>query len=152
MTIQTEYYGEIEYQKEDLVFFSDGLFGFPDLKNYLPLFLNENDDSVILFQSVEEPEIAFVTMNPMCLCPDYDPVLTPEELSYLSVSESGSLSYYVVCVVKDNYLENTVNLKCPLAINPQTRMGMQLILEGSSYSFHHKLGSFPAITESRKGE
>lgn len=151
MKIQTEYYGEIEYQKEDLVFFTDGLFGFPDLKNYLPLYLNENDDSVILFQSVEQPEIAFVTMNPMYLSPDYTPDLTPEELSYLSVSDSGDLSYYVVCVVKDDYLENTVNLKCPLAINPQIRVGMQLILEGSPYGFHHKLGSFPALTDSRKG-
>ena len=104
MKIQTEYYGEIEYQKEDLVFFTDGLFGFPDLKNYLPLYLNENDDSVILFQSVEQPEIAFVTMNPMYLSPDYTPDLTPEELSYLSVSDSGDLSYYVVCVDQDDYL------------------------------------------------
>ena len=68
MTIHTEYYGEIEYENEDLVTFTDGLFGFPELKNYLPLYLNEEDDSVILMQSVEQPEIAFVTMNPMYLC------------------------------------------------------------------------------------
>ena len=152
MTIHTEYYGEIEYEKRDLVTFADGLFGFPELKNYLPLFLNDDDDFVILMQSIEQPEIAFVTMNPMYLCLDYDPNLTPEELSYLSVSDSHELSYYVICVLKDNYLDNTVNLKCPLAINPQTRVGMQLILEGSSYGFSHKLGSFPTIIDLQKGE
>ena len=32
MKIHTDYYGEIEYSKEDLVTFPEGLFGFPDLK------------------------------------------------------------------------------------------------------------------------
>ena len=152
MTIHTEYYGEIEYENKDLITFTDGLFGFQELKKYLPLYLNDEDDSVILMQSVEQPEIAFVTMNPLYLCPDYSPNLTPEELSYLSVSDSNDLSYYVICVMKDDYLENTVNLKCPLAINPQTRVGMQLILEGSPYGFSHKLSSFPAIADLQKGE
>lgn len=147
MTICTDYYGEIEYEKEDLVVFRDGLFGFPELQNYLPLYLNEGDDSIILMQSIENPDVSFVTINPLFFFPDYSPCLTPEELSLLSVTDSGELSYYVICVMKDDYLENTVNLKCPLAINPLTRIGMQIILEGSSYGFRHKLGSFLDITE-----
>lgn len=147
MTIHTDYYGEIEYEQEDLVVFSDGLFGFPELRNYLPLYLNEGDDSIILLQSTEKPEISFMTMNPMFFYPEYSPCLTPEELSCLDVNDSGELSYYVICVMKDDYLENTVNLKCPLVINPNTRMGMQVILEGSPYGFRHKLGSFMDIAE-----
>lgn len=146
MKIQTDYYGEVEYGKEDLVTLVEGLFGFPDLKYYLPLCLSEEDDSMIMLQSTERPEVAFLLINPVFLCPDYTAVLTPEELSYLKVSDSGELSYYVICVIRDNYLDNTVNLKCPLAINPQTRMGMQIILESSPYGFRHKLSSFPSIT------
>lgn len=148
MIIQTDFYGEVEYEKGDLVTITDGLFGFPNLKHYLPLCLSEEDDSMILLQSTERPEVAFVVINPLYLCPDYSPVLTPEELSCLDVSESGELSYYVICVIRENYLENTVNLKCPLAVNPQTRKGIQIILEGSSYGYRHKLNSFPSIVES----
>ena len=67
MTIQTDYYGLIEYKEEDLIILPEGLFGFPDLKRYLPLMMDENDDSMLLFQSVERPEVAFVLINPTCL-------------------------------------------------------------------------------------
>lgn len=148
MIIHTDYYGDVEYEKEDLVVFPDGLFGFPELRHYLPLYLDGGDESVILMQSTENPDISFVTMNPMTICPDYQPCLKPEELSMLSAEDSGELSYYVLCVMKDDYLENTINLKCPLVINPDTRMGMQVILDGSPYGFQHRLGSFANIANS----
>lgn len=148
MTIQTDY-GMVEYVPEDLITFSDGLFGFPKLTRYLLLRIGEreDDDSILLMLSVEDPNVVFVLINPFFLCPDYSPVLAPEELSCLKAADSGELSYYAICVVRNNYLENTVNLKCPLVINPQTRCGIQLILENSSYEYCHKLGSFPSVTE-----
>lgn len=148
MTIQTDYYGEVEYEKEDLLIFPDGLLGFPDLKNYLPLCLNEDDVSMLLMQSTERPEVAFVVIDPVCLCADYAPSLTPEELSYLKVSDSGELSYYAICILRDNYLENTINLKCPIAINPHTRIGIQVILNNHLYQYRHTLDSFPCIKDS----
>ena len=107
----------------------------------------EGDDSILLMLSVEDPNVVFVLINPFFLCPDYSPVLAPQELSCLSVEDSGGLSYYAICVVRNDYLENTVNLKCPLAINPQTRRGIQLILDNTSYEYCHKLGSFPSVIE-----
>ena len=145
MTIQTDYYGLIDYKEADLIILPEGLFGFPDLKRYLPLMMDEDDDSMLLFQSVERPEVAFVLINPTFLLPDYSPSLTPEELAFLEVEDSGELSYFVICVIHDNYLDNTVNLKCPLSINPTTRIGMQIIMEQSPYGFRHKLSSFPGL-------
>ena len=147
MTIQTDY-GAVEYSPEDLITFSDGIFGFPKLTNYLLLRMSEgDDDSILLMLSVEDPNVVFVLINPFFLCPDYSPSLAPQELACLDVKDSGDLSYYVICVVRDEYLENTVNLKCPLAINPQTRCGIQLILENGSYEYCHRLGDFPSVIE-----
>ena len=145
MTVQTDYYGLAEYEEESLIIFPEGLFGFPELKKYLPLLINEEDDSMILLQSVEQPAVAFALINPAFLLSDYFPILTPEELSFLGVEDSEELSFLAICVMHDDYLENTVNLKSPLAINPETRIGMQVILEHSPYSFRHKLSSFPSI-------
>lgn len=149
MTIQTDY-GTVEYSPEDLITFTDGIFGFPKLTTYLLLRINEGegDDSILLMLSVEDPNVVFVLINPFFLCPDYSPVLTPEELACLEVTDSGELSYYAICVVKNDYLENTVNLKCPLVINPETRHGIQIILGNTTYEYSHKLGSFPAVTDS----
>lgn len=145
MIIHTNYYGDIEYRKEDLFFFPDGLFGFSELKYYLPLCMNEEDDALILLQSTENPEIAFIVINPVFLCSDYTPKLTPQELSYLDVSDSEELSYFAICVLKNPYQESIVNLKCPIAINPATHKGLQIIMENCSYDYRHKLSSFASF-------
>lgn len=41
----------------------------------------------------------------------------------------------------NNYLDGTVNLKCPLAINPDTRKGIQVILSNADYDYRHTLRS-----------
>ena len=47
MKIQTDYYGEVEYNQEDLVTINEGFFGFPNLKYYLPICLSEDEGSLI---------------------------------------------------------------------------------------------------------
>ena len=145
MNIQTDYYGEVEYDQEDLVTITEGFFGFPNLKYYLPICLSEDEGSLILMQSTEQPEVAFVVINPAFLSPDYSPIVSQEDLTCLDVSDSGELSYYALCVIRNNYLENTVNMKCPLAINPQTRSGKQVVLENPGYGYRHEISSFPGM-------
>lgn len=147
MIVHTKYYGDLEYTKEDLFFFPDGLFGFTELKYYLPLCMNEEDDAFLLLQSTEEPEIAFIVINPVFLCPDYAPNLTSQELSYLEVADCEELSYFSICVLKTPYTESTVNLKCPIAINPTTHKGLQVIMENCPYGYRHKLSSFASMEQ-----
>ena len=130
MKIDTKYYGEIDYTKDELVVFPDGLFGFSQYHDYLPLSMEE-----------DEPYVAFFLIDAAALFPSYSPVLLPEELSFLEVNSSDELSYYVICAVKKDYLDGTVNLKCPLAINPDTRKGIQVILSNADYDYRHTLRS-----------
>ncbi|MBP3239024.1 MAG: flagellar assembly protein FliW [Oribacterium sp.] len=153
MTLDTKDYGTIEYEESDLIHFTDGLFGFNDLKDFIPLVLDENEDNTILMlQSIENTDIAFVIINPFSLDPDYNPVLSPEELSYLGVKSEDDLSYYVICVLRNNHLENTVNMKAPVVINPDKRIGMQVILNQSEYEFRTKLSSFSTDQEGTPNE
>lgn len=152
MTLLTTDYGEIQYVKEDLILFPDGLFGFTDLTKFLLICLDEDDSSLLVLQSVQKTEISFAVINPLLVCPDYSPCLAPEELSFLEAADSGELSYYAICVVKENFLENTINLKCPLAIHPQSLKGMQVILEGSQYDFNHRLGDLLSALHSDGSE
>lgn len=147
MKTQTGYYGEIEYDLSDLIVVTDGFFGFPELKQFLPLRLDEDNDSLLLIQSVENSQVAFVVIAPTILCPDYSPVLTEEDLAALDTEDCNELSYYAVCVIKNDYLEDTVNLKCPLAINPKTKAARQVILENTDYGYRHKLNTFSSITK-----
>lgn len=152
MILETDAYGEIEYEAGDLITFPDGVFGFPDLKNYLLLSLSEGDDTILLMLSAEQPDIVFAIINPLIFCKDYAPSLGAAELSLLDAEDDGELSYYSICTIrsKDDYLQNTVNLKCPLVINPVSRKGMQVILSDPSYHYRHKFSSFHSIAETAR--
>ncbi|WP_352398780.1 flagellar assembly protein FliW [[Clostridium] aminophilum] len=150
LTLKTRDYGTVEYEESDVLSFPDGLFGFTECKHFIPLCLEEGEDnSILLLQSIEMPEIAFVVINPFVLEPDYAPVLRHEELNYLQVSSENELSFYVICVLHEDYLDNTVNLKCPIILNPTTRTGMQVILSDSPYEFRHRVGDFSALLENK---
>lgn len=142
MKIDTKYYGEIEYEENELLIFPDGLFGFSQYHAYLPLAMDEEDTSMLILQSTDEPYVAFFLIDPLSLLPSYAPVLTSEELSFLGVKSSNELSYYAICTAQKDYLDNTVNMRCPLVINPDTRKGLQVILSNADYGYHEPLRKF----------
>ncbi|MCI8465829.1 MAG: flagellar assembly protein FliW [Lachnospiraceae bacterium] len=149
MILETDAYGEIEYEEKDLITFPDGIFGFPDLKHYLLLCLTEGDDTILLMLATDRPEIVFAIVNPLLFCQDYAPSLSEAELSFLEAGDADELSYYAICNIRgqEKYLQSTVNLKCPLVIDPVTRKGMQVILSEPAYHYRHRFDSFPALAE-----
>ena len=86
-------------------------------------------------------------MNPFSLKPDYAPVLSGRELEALEVERSEDLCFYTLCVVRSPVSDSTVNLRCPVAVNDQTRRAMQVILEGGGYQMHHPLSGFRRTEE-----
>ena len=142
MKLQAKYFGEIEYAQEDLITFPSGPFGFEEEHEFLLLPFEGSAGTLLCFQSVHTPALAFVAMDPFALMPSYSPVLQPNELKELGVADSQDLGFYVLCVVKKPVADSTVNLKCPVAINPETRVARQVILEADAYEMRHPLAQF----------
>ena len=142
MKLQAKYFGEIDYLEEDILTFPAGLFGFEEEHQFLLLPFEGSAGSLLCFQSVNTPALAFVAMDPFSLDPDYAPELQPKELRALGVKESQELGFYVLCVVKKPVSESTVNLKCPVAVHPETRVAQQVILETDRYEMRHLLSQF----------
>lgn len=142
MQIQTKYFGEVEYNSEDLLLFRDGLYGFETEHHFLLLPFVGSDASLLCLQSAKTPDLAFVVMNPFSLQPDYAPTLQESELQDLGVTSSQDLCFYVLCVVRNPVSESTVNLKCPVVINDETQEAAQVILDTSEYDMRHLLSQF----------
>ena len=142
MKLQAKYFGEIDYLEEDILTFPAGLFGFEEEHQFLLLPFEGSAGSLLCFQSVNTPALAFVAMDPFSLLPGYTPVLQPNELKELGVADSQELGFYVLCVVRDKVSESSVNLRCPIALNDHTRTAMQVILETDAYQMHHPLSEF----------
>jgi flagellar assembly factor FliW len=143
MEIKTQYFGTISCSEKEFIHFSDGLFGFADLKHYVPLAFEDNSDALISLQSIEDTSISFILMNPFKLYAEYMPILSDEDKRLLDISiHEDNISYYVICVIHDSMDDSTVNLKCPIAVNTLTREARQVILDNALYKFRHPVKDF----------
>lgn len=142
MKAETMYFGEIDFCAEELIRFEEGLFGFENQKDFLPVPFEAEDDAILCLQSITDRDISFIVMNPFRLDMTYDPELKREDLKRLGAAEEQDLSYYVICVIRDTPEESTVNMKCPVVVNSVTRKALQVILENKKYGFRHSLSEF----------
>ena len=142
MKLQTKYFGEIEYDSEDCFSFPNGLYGFEEEKEFILIPFEGSQSSLLCLQSTLTPSLSFILMDPFSLKSDYSPLLQTTEFHALGAEKQDDLCYYVMCVVKQPVSESTLNLKCPIAINPNTRVSMQVILDSAEYGMRHLLSEF----------
>ncbi|MCP1109157.1 flagellar assembly factor FliW [Lachnospiraceae bacterium PF1-21] len=119
--------------------FPEGILGFGEYREYIPVPISEENDAIISLQCVENEELEFIAMNPFFLLEEYEPVLTQGDYEKLGTTSEEELSYYVICVVKEPFGKSTVNLKCPLVFNSKNRQGLQVILDSNDYSMRVSL-------------
>ena len=139
MFIKTTRFGEVEIDENRTIHFSEGLIGFPDDKKYVILEHKANSPFMWL-QSLTSPQLAFVIMNPFPVCPDYLKDLSPEdEISINPDSNKTVMVFTIVTIPHGKADESTVNLMGPVIIDPDAKVGKQIILANYEYSHRHPL-------------
>lgn len=147
MKINNKYFGEIEYEACEKLSFPDGLFGFEEQKEFLPIPFEEGTDTLICLQSLVDPALSFILLNPFAFFTDYDPKISGEDRTAIGSPRDEDISYYVIGVIRDQVADSTVNLKAPIAVNSKTRSARQIILEDPAYTFRHALGEIQGREE-----
>lgn len=142
MTIETRLFGPIEYDEEDVITFPAGLPSFESEHKFLLLPIAGSDGTLLCLQSMTTPALSFIVMNPFSLDPSYTPILSPAERAALSVERDVDLCFYVLCAMKRPVPESTVNMRCPVALNPDINVAYQVILESDTYQMRHSLSEF----------
>lgn len=125
MKIHTRDFGEVEVAEEDIVTFVQPIYGFETLSKYVFLY-DQNNSHIVWLQSTEEQDICFILADPAIVDPGYQPNLPKSVENQLG---EGGLMLWLVTVIAAEFLESTVNMKSPIAVNPATNKAMQLILE-----------------------
>lgn len=139
MNAITKYFGDINYDSKDILRAPAGLFGFEDRTEYLLIHFKENDSALLCLQSLEDENLAFVLTSPFLIIPDYQPELAEEDLKALELTEDSDVTFFAICVIRDDLQNSTVNLRCPIVINHETRAMRQVILDDTSLSFKYPL-------------
>ncbi len=123
MKIKTHQFGEIEFEKGHIVNFSSGLIGFENLKEYL--LIKTEDELFYWLNSIEKPDICFPMVGIRVIDEDF-----PMEKSFEA--------FGIVTLNRDP-LKITINLKSPVYLNQDEKIGYQKILSDSKYAVNYNL-------------
>ena len=138
MKIHSGRMGEVEIDPARIITIPDGIIGFPDFKRYIELeFLD--DSPLQLFQAVDEPDLAFIMIDPLLFQPDYSADITSDDLKSLNAHDPAELLVRVIVTVPEDPYEMTANLQGPLVINPESGLGRQIINQDRQYTTRHKV-------------
>jgi flagellar assembly factor FliW len=111
--------------------FPSGILGFPDCRRYVILD-HDTDAPFKWLQSLDEPGLAFVILDPAYFHPEYDVQVPHEALLEVESKDNEELIVSVLLTIPSNDPTGiTANLRGPLLMNPRTKLCKQLILSDS---------------------
>jgi flagellar assembly factor FliW len=139
MIIKTARFGEVELNENDILNFSPGLLAFESLTRYILLDIVESPFFKWL-QSIDNPELAFLLIDPFVIKKDYNVDINDELADKLGISMAKDVLVYTIVTVPHSGLKDaTTNLMGPLVINWPKKQGKQIILDGMNYNIKFPL-------------
>lgn len=121
-------FGSFEVRDESILTFPSGLLGFPEQQRYVILD-HDTEAPFKWLQSVEEPSLAFVILDPAMVHPGYQIDVPADALAEIGAGEREDLALVVILTIpSDDPGRITANLRGPLVISHQTKLGKQLVL------------------------
>lgn len=124
MQISTTRFGTISVDVDDLIQFPHGIVGFEDCRNWV-LLADPDNRAVGWLQSAERPATALAVVSPRRFVQDYRVRVTRGQLTSLALSERDRL--YVLCVVGKQDGDPVINLRAPVLVNLDRRLGCQVV-------------------------
>lgn len=132
-------FGEIEFGPADVLFFKEGLIGFPGLQEFI--LLNHKEESPFRWlQSVQEPGVAFLCAVPQHFVPSYNPPLASDAVNALKLTDTTDRFVLTTAAIPKGHPEDmTLNLAAPILVNAKTRSALQFVLEDEAYTVKHRV-------------
>ena len=141
MKLKGTRFGDIEFSKNDIIHFVDGMIGFQQMTQYVVVNTKEGSPYRWL-QSVQEPKLAFLVSVPESFMKDYAPEISDAQAAQLALlPETEHLVLVTTTIPAGNPKAATANLAAPLIINLETRQAKQVILDDEAYTIRYPIFS-----------
>lgn len=138
MNIKTSRFGEVDVDDDAVISMPEGMLGFSEITRYV-LIQHRDGSPFLWYQAVDEPNLAFVVVDAFTFFPDYEVIMSSEDVKILDCSQPGDLAVFLVVVIPDNPEDMTANLRGPLVINVTNKVARQVVLTDDKYSPHHSI-------------
>lgn len=139
MIVNTKAYGKIEINDGQELYFSAGIMGFENLKNYA--LLDSEQQPFFWLQSLDVREIAFVLINPFLFRPTYNPKVADEDYKSIALAKDDKENtvIFTIVTIPDKSEDMTANLQGPIIINKLNKTAIQSICNNSEYQVKHRI-------------
>ncbi len=138
MKIQTTRFGTIDVAEEEVISLPDGMLGFSDCERFV-LIPDEMGEPFQWMQSLSEPGLAFVVIEPSRVLNEYHFSVKRDQIKALKTDDVEDLLVYVIVTMAGSVLDVTVNLQGPIVVNRHTSVGQQIVLNDPKFSTRHPL-------------
>ncbi len=125
MQITTTRFGNVEIRAEDILIFPYGLIGFEEHRHWV-LLDDVANSAVGWLQSLSHPDIAMGVVSPRRFLPDLQVRTSREQMGCLHL-ETPDQAFVLSVVSKNNGLF-TINLRAPIIINLDRKLGRQVVV------------------------
>jgi flagellar assembly factor FliW len=124
MQISTTRFGTLCVDVDDLIHFPHGIVSFEDCRHWV-LLADPNNSAVGWLQSAERPATALAVVSPRRFVDDYRIRVCRGQLASLALSDRDRL--YALCVISKQDGSCVMNLRAPVLVNLDRRLGCQVI-------------------------
>jgi flagellar assembly factor FliW len=137
MELMSNQFGKISFEKDIILTFHSGVFGFENLKEYI-IIDDEDTEPFRWLMSIEEPEVCFPLLDPFLINQKYNELLPKPLAKEITDSESSTLVMGIITLRNTND-KMTINLKGPIVINLNESTGKQIILNDEEVEMAYPL-------------
>lgn len=149
MKIDTTRFGTIEIDEKEVINFPDGIIGISVNANFV-LVPHKPGSPLMWLQSVTEPAIAFIVMNPLMFLPEYVRDVIRNSPWRIDDDTCGDFSIYgIVIIPKEDKTNIQINLLAPIVINKKDKQGAQIVIQTGNYKVDEPVAPYvKRMTES----
>ncbi len=122
---------EYLYGHDEVISFAEGLIGLPEMRRAVLLEMNDFEPFRWLV-SLENENTRFIVVEP-------EQIFTGYERFEKGITASENLQTLAIVNLSSEWQKTTINLRAPIVINAETKIGAQIILSESDYQFAETL-------------
>jgi flagellar assembly factor FliW len=139
MQLNTKHFGLIDVEESKIIQFPEGVPGFEGIKRFALLDKSQDDVPFQWLQAIDNSELAFVVIDPFFVKGDYEVNVDDKEIEILDIKDIKSVMVLSIVVIPENIKEMTANLRAPILINLDNRVGKQVVLDKVEYEVRYSI-------------
>ncbi|MFQ5454948.1 MAG: flagellar assembly protein FliW [Nitrospirota bacterium] len=121
-------FGELTVENDKAIYFSEGIIGFPWIKRYVILD-HYREAPFKWLQAVDDPDVAFVIVEPSIVKPDYTPAIDKENIADIDIKDELDICILLIVTIPHrDPTKVSINLQAPIIVNVENKRAKQIVL------------------------